>query len=80
LRIFDELTSTVPALVVLLAPVASAVLRDIVRPTGRTGHLNRHRADFLVIVMVSPNFPLSRAIMHYQQGDRYRREHSRHLI
>jgi len=36
-----------------------------VRPTSWTGHLNRHRADFLVIVMVSPNFTLSRAIMHY---------------
>ncbi|WP_448596412.1 hypothetical protein, partial [Thermoleptolyngbya sp.] len=33
----------------------------------RTGHLNRHRADFLVIVMVSPNFPMSRAIMHYRR-------------
>jgi len=50
-RVFDELTSTVPTRVVLLPPVAGAVLGDIVRPTGGTGHLNRHGADSLCIAM-----------------------------
>jgi hypothetical protein len=35
------------------------------RPTHGAGHLNRHGADFLVIEMVLPDFPLSRALMHY---------------
>jgi hypothetical protein len=52
LRILNELTPTVPTLIVLLPPVASAVLGDIVRPTSRTGHLNRHRANSLFIAMV----------------------------
>ena len=38
LRVFDKLTATVSALVVLLATADCAVLRDIVRATSRAGH------------------------------------------
>jgi hypothetical protein len=48
--------------------MTGAVLGDIVRPTGGTGHLNRHWLVSLVIVVVNPDFPPSRALMHYQQG------------
>jgi hypothetical protein len=41
---------TVPVLVILLPPVAAAVLRDIVRPIGRTGHLNGHELVSLIAV------------------------------
>jgi len=47
LGIFDELTATVPALVILLSPMTSAVFGDIVRATGGTGHLDGHECSLL---------------------------------
>ena len=60
LRVFDQLTATVPARVILPPPVAGAVLGDLRRPTGGTGHLYRQGADSLVIAMAAPSFPLFR--------------------
>ncbi len=38
------------------------------RPTGGTGHLYRHGAASLIIAIASPDFPLSRTLMHYRIG------------
>ncbi|MBF2080044.1 MAG: hypothetical protein IGR76_16380 [Synechococcales cyanobacterium T60_A2020_003] len=46
------MTATVPTLVILLPPMAGAVLGDIVRPTGRTGHLDGHALVSPVMVVV----------------------------
>jgi hypothetical protein len=41
--------SAVPTLVILLSLVAGAIVRDIMKLPGRTGHLNGHELVSLVI-------------------------------